>query len=192
MWLRRLMIMVLLGCSAGGFAQEEGVFTSLSEALKATPEDVVVLKLKRKKLTEFPMEILQFVNLRELYLNGNRITELPKEIGKLSNLEVLNVAKNKLKGLPSEIGDLKNLQKLYLNNNNIEVLPKTIGNLTRLEYLDLWNTGVDVLPDEIANLKNVLKIVDLRVIYMGYSRQEAMKELLPNTRFYFSRPCKCD
>ena len=88
MWLRRLMIMVLLGCSAGGFAQEDGVFTSLSEALKATPEDVVVLKLKRKKLTEFPMEILQFVNLRELYLNGNRITELPKEIGNIQHFQI--------------------------------------------------------------------------------------------------------
>ena len=55
------------------------IYSSLEEALK-NPKNVYRLNLKRKKLTEFPKEILELTNLWELNLSRNKIYELPKEI----------------------------------------------------------------------------------------------------------------
>ncbi|NJL14071.1 MAG: hypothetical protein HC913_14405, partial [Microscillaceae bacterium] len=65
-------------------------YTDLKAALQ-NPEDVYGLDLSGQGLTEFPMEIFQFKNLRILNLGYNLKTE----------------KRNNLKEIPAQIGELK-------------------------------------------------------------------------------------
>ncbi|MFH1004485.1 MAG: leucine-rich repeat domain-containing protein [Bacteroidota bacterium] len=165
------------------------VFTSLEEALQ-NPEKVYRLNLRKKKLKIFPVDILKFINLQELNLSKNRLKELPKELGEFSNLQILNVSCNKLSNLPNSIGKLKNLKKIIAFKNNLTSLPIQIGELEKLEVLDIWSNDIEFFPDELAKLKN-LKFFDLRVILLNDEEQERIREMLPNTKIYFSPSCKC-
>ncbi len=64
------------------FPDSTFIYTNLEEALKE-PEKVYNLDLSKKKLNEFPMEILKFTNLRSLKLYKNRIDSIPDEISQL-------------------------------------------------------------------------------------------------------------
>ena len=165
------------------------VFTLMEEALQ-NPEKVYRLKLRKKKFKIFPVDVLKFNNLQELDISKNQIKELPKELDKLQNLQVLNVSCNKLSQLPNSIGKLKNLKKIIAFKNDITGLPVQIGELEKLEVLDLWSNEMEFFPDELAKLKN-LKFFDLRVILMNDEEQDRIRQMLPNTKIYFSPSCKC-
>jgi Leucine-rich repeat (LRR) protein len=83
-------------------------FTSIVEAMKS-PEKVIKLELRKKKLKEFPKEIFQMKNLQYLDLSKNNITEVPAEIAELKDLQILILSKNSIETLPKEIGELKQL-----------------------------------------------------------------------------------
>lgn len=165
------------------------VFTSLEEAI-INPDMVYRLRLKNKKLRIFPEEILQFKNLRELDLRKNRLKKLPEKVGLLTNLWILNLSGNKLENLPDSIGELINLKKLIVSRNNLVSLPKRIGNLENLETLDLWDNNLSIFPDELGKLSK-LKWMDLRSILMNDEQQQRLRELLPNTKIFFSPSCHC-
>ena len=142
-------------------------FTSLEEALKL-PKEVIHLKLKRQKIIDFPLEILNFTNLKILDLSNNRLITLPDDIENLEHLE-----------------------ELILNKNKITRLPNTIGNISTLRKIDLWSNEIDILPVSIHSLSN-LKILDLRGILISKNKQEAIKKILPSTKIHFDRPCNCN
>ena len=142
-------------------------FNSLEEALKY-PENVIHLKLKRKKIKNFPLEILKLKNLKILDLSNNQIKELPLGIEKLLNLE-----------------------ELILNKNNIETLPNTIGNMSTLKRIDLWRNEIDTFPETISSLSNLISL-DLRGILISIEKQKKIKKMLPFTKVYFDRSCNCD
>lgn len=170
--------------------QSEKIFTSLKEAMK-NPNEVKRLHLKKKKMDTFPEEIFQMTNLKELILSKNRIKAIPNQIDELVNLEVLDCSNNKIANISDAIGNLENLTHLILNRNDISYLPASIGNLKKIEYIDLWSNIIVELPPEIIKLKNILKELDLRVIYMSEIHQNNIKELLPNTTIHFSKTCNC-
>jgi Leucine-rich repeat (LRR) protein len=165
------------------------LYTDLSLALK-NPEGVIRLSLRKQKLKEMPLEILQFKNLQYLDLSKNNIKELPPEIGNLKNLQYFSMTKSALEIFPPELGNLTNLRWLILNQNEIMLLPPQIGNLSKLEYLDLWSNNLDHFPDELRNLKK-LKILDLRVILINDQDQARIAGLLPETKIFFSANCNC-
>jgi len=165
------------------------IYLSLEEALKNS-KNVYQLNLRRNKLTEFPMEILELTNLQELNLSRNKIYEIPREIESLTKLRVLNLSKNKLQTIPAEIGKLKHLTQLILFQNEIHSLPPEIGELENLQFLDMWGNEIIEFPRELSGLKS-LKVLDVRVIEMNKNRQNAIKELLPHTKIYFSNSCNC-
>lgn len=169
---------------------KEKEYTSLEEALK-NPEEVYKLNLRKKRLKEFPFDILKFKNLQELNLYKNRIRVIPKEIGTLESLQKLNLSHNKIQAIPKEIGNLSNLNELIINQNDISYLPPETGNLTRLYFLDCWGTYITSLPAEISKINNTLKTIDLRIISMNIHEQRAIIDLLPKTKIYFSKACKC-
>jgi Leucine-rich repeat (LRR) protein len=164
-------------------------FTSIEDALK-DPDKVIKLELRKKKLKEFPVEILKFKNLQYLDLSKNNIKELPPEIDSLQNLQIFIISKNELESLPKEIGELHQLQYLNANNNELSSLPVQIANLSNLKNLDLWSNNVDKFPSEMKYLKN-LKVMDLRVILIPDAEQQRVQEMLPWTKIYFSPYCKC-
>ena len=165
------------------------VYTSIERGLQE-PDQVVILKLEKKRIKKFPEEIYQFKNLEQLILSRNKLKVIPPEIEKLSKLKVLDLSKNKIKKLPKEIGRLHNLQKLIINRNPIDSLPEEIGMLTNLEHLDMWSTELAILPDSIKQLEK-LKVVELRGILFNQDQQDYMHSLLPEATIYFSPPCNC-
>jgi len=174
------------------FSQHDSmyVFTSISEAMKS-PSEVYKLDLSHKKLNQFPVEVFQMPNLKVLILKRNKIESVPSEIGLLSNLEVLDLSANRIAVVPSEIGALRSLKQLILNRNYISSLPDEISTLVNLEFLDLWSNEIDTFPASISNLKENLKLLDMRAIVMNDAKQQAISELLPNTKILFSKSCLC-
>lgn len=136
-------------------------YTDLAKALE-NPEDVYGLDLSEQGLTTFPMEILEFKNLRMLQIgngyqaqNWNLIEDLPQELGQLKNLEYLGITRNHIKKLPKEIGKLQNLKVLYCSDNHLKKLPKEIGDLQNLEELFCTGNQLTKLPSEVGKLQNL-------------------------------------
>ena len=117
-----------------------------------------VMNLRSCKFTEFPMELLEFKDMKKLYLSDNQLTSIPKEIGQLTNLQVLYLSENKLTSIPKEIGQLVNLQKLYLHSNKLTSIPRKIGQLVNLQYLELYNNKLTSIPLEIGQLVNLKEL----------------------------------
>jgi Leucine-rich repeat (LRR) protein len=164
-------------------------YTDLNEAVK-TPEDVVKLTLRKKKLKKFPQEILRMKNLQYLDLSRNSIKDLPDSIVNLKNLQYLIVSKTGLERLPQNIGEMKNLRYLNVNQNEITVLPYSFGHLENLEVADLWSNNLDYFPESLSELKK-LKLMDLRNILIPQIHQDNIQGMLPNTVIHFSPPCNC-
>jgi Leucine-rich repeat (LRR) protein len=165
------------------------IYKNLNEALEH-PDKVYRLDLSKKKLKVFPMEILQFKNLQELNLSKNKLDFIPEQIGILTHLQILNLSGNRLQELPDSIGELINLKKLVVSRNLLRALPKRIGDLQNLEILDLWQNDLSVFPEEMSKMKK-LRWMDLRVILLNDEDQERIRNLLPNTKIFFSPSCKC-
>lgn len=164
-------------------------YTDLQEALK-TPDSVVKLVLRKKKLKEFPKEIFKFKNLQYLDLSKNSIKELPDSMIKINKLQYLIISKCDLESLPINFGDLKSLKYLNLNQNEIYKLPYSFGKLSKLEFADLWSNNLDYFPESIKNLTQ-LKWMDLRNILIPQEQQNNLQAMLPKAVIYFSPPCKC-
>lgn len=166
------------------------IFRTMRDAL-ASPEHVYRLDLSRKHLDSLPLEIFQFMNLRELNLSKNKIQQLSSDISKLSKLERLDLSNNKLKTLPNEIGSLKSLIYLGLNRNVIDSLPPGIGGLVNLEVFELWDNELSDVPDEISELKK-LKVLELRGILFSDEQQARIDQLVVRSAKVFMSPsCNC-
>lgn len=119
---------------AGG----EGIVMNLPpSSFSGTPE-----------LTEFPKEICEFTEAKQVMILKNKIASIPAEISKMTNLKKLDLSNNQLTALPAEIGTLANLETLKLTNNPLESLPEELSNCTKLKSLVL--KGTKVPADQIA------------------------------------------
>jgi Leucine-rich repeat (LRR) protein len=125
------------------------------------PEKITELNLVDQKYTNFPMEVLEFANLKSLNLSFNQIDQIPTEIAGLQKLESLN-----------------------LNNNRLNSLPASLSRLTSLKYLSLVNNQITDLPFEIAYLPN-LKYLNLANNQFTLETLEKIEKLLPNTKIIF-------
>lgn len=166
------------------------IYTNLEEALKE-PEKVYHLDLSKKKIQDFPMEVLKFSNLRTLKLYKNKIDSIPDEISQLKNLRELNVGMNNLTKFNVHICELTNLEKLILNQNEIQEIPAEIKNLKKLVHLDMWDNDLFVIPEEIGELKETLKVFDLQNIQFNTEEQKRIHELLPKTKVEMPPSCNC-
>jgi len=166
------------------------VFTSLAEA-KENPDQVEYLILKRKRLTEFPPEILAFENLKYLDISRNKIRELPSGLGQLKNLEFLNLSKNQLQILTPEISQLKALKTLVLSHNAIGYIPDSLCAMTSLRALDVASTNVVEFPECMNSLATTLELLNMRYLQMTRKDQEKVFGMLPATRIYYTAGCRC-
>ena len=66
-------------------------------------EQIIKLRLSGLRLSEFPIEIIQFKNLQELDLRNNKLTSWPVEMADLVNLQQLDLSRNKLNAWPIEM-----------------------------------------------------------------------------------------
>jgi Leucine-rich repeat (LRR) protein len=68
-----------------------------------------------KGISEFPKEILNMTDLKQLDLSNNKITNVPADIQNLKYLMVLKLNGNKIYELPSVVSKLKFLKEIYLD-----------------------------------------------------------------------------
>lgn len=198
--MKKLLFLLLLFSIKISVAQEAALLDSVAlstyeeftdlDSARRNPDAVVKLVLRKKKLKDFPKQILKFKNLQYLDLSKNSIKELPDSIITLKKLQVLIVSRNGLESLPNTIGGLKNLKYINVNQNEISRIPYTFGNLENLEIADLWSNNLDSFPETLKNLTK-LKSMDLRNILIPQIWQDNIQSMLPNTVIFFSPACKC-
>ncbi len=164
---------------------------TLTKALKQDPLQVYKLNLKKLKLSELPEEIYQFKNLNVLELNRNKFKIFPTQIGEFKYLQELYISNNKIEIITKELGNLKHLKRLEANQNGLVSLPPEIKFLKELQFMDLWGNDIGALPREIAELRGNLLEIDMRVILMSPTEQQAIRALLPSTKLKFSKSCNC-
>ena len=113
------------------------------------------------ELTEFPKEICQFTEAKQVVILKNKIASIPAEISKMTNLKKLNLSNNKLTALPAEIGTLGNLETLKLANNPLEILPAELSNCKNLKSLVL--KGTKIPADQIKELQAKLPNCKIKI-----------------------------
>lgn len=160
-----LFFAILSSCSVIAQLDKASVIKSIDEA-KKTPLKVITLDISEQKFSEFPKEILGFINLETLRINGTFFKELPVEIKNLNKLKVLefnHLEKPNLEftELPESIATLKNIEYLGLIglpnlkwNNCMELLSR----LPKLDNIALMKNNFTVLPAGIDKLTTLKKI----------------------------------
>lgn len=137
------------------------------------------LTIHNFRLKKFPILLLQFENLEELYLTGNNLEELPEELDNWNNLIYLNCMNcsnlEAIKGIPPNLNYLafgataikeipvkvythKHLRKLVATSLNLTEIPKEIFYMTSLYSLFLNNNKISSISKEISNLTNLYQL----------------------------------
>jgi len=105
------------------------------------------------KIDEFPLEILELVDLESLDLSNNHILKIPDEISRLHNLVELNVSSNRLTELPEAMARLAKLRSLAASGNELKEIPGWLAGLPELRELNLgFNARSVVVPDWLLRL----------------------------------------
>lgn len=195
--MKRLLVILLVASATLSNAQmldtlalDTAIWYKSIEAGLENPDEVYKLDLSKEKLTEFPVEILQFKNLNVLDLSKNKFETIPDTIQELKYLQELNLSKNKLIEFPYGVCMLRNLKYLNINQNRIVVIPQEIKYLSELRVLDMWSNDLTDFPIELSHLKK-LENFDLRNILINEGNQKRIKSLLPNANVFMDKPCNC-
>jgi hypothetical protein len=108
----------------GDTTQPNPQFDSTPFIYFAIDGHVVMLRLDRCNLNEFPQNIARFIELQYLSMNDNHISEIPDLLAGLPALRVLALVNNRIATLPESIWNMQNLQELVLAGNPITEVSK--------------------------------------------------------------------
>jgi Leucine-rich repeat (LRR) protein len=86
-------------------------------------EQITKLWIVNEFVTEIPLAIIRFTELKCLNITMNGLTRLSSDIGMLANLERLLLSHNKIMHLPPELGHLEHLQFIDLRENPLVDIP---------------------------------------------------------------------
>ncbi|TAH21216.1 MAG: leucine-rich repeat domain-containing protein [Cytophagales bacterium] len=144
--------------------------------------DIEALDLRNKEQANFPLQALQYPQLKILIMDNGydyegkitipeqinelqaltflklkycKIDTLPPTFFELKNLTEIDLRSNEFSSLPAKIGELKSLTSLDLGGNQLTTLPTQIGELKNLTSLYLSSNQLSTLPDQIGELKNL-------------------------------------
>lgn len=126
----------------------------------AHSQSTKVLDLKKKGITQLPINSMQQAAIEVLDLSDDQLTEIPDLVYKMTNLRKLILSGNKLQSIPDRIGELTNLEELYVSqsyngiNSSEAGTSKTLSDelfkLPKLRVLDVSYFGISELPKAIA------------------------------------------
>lgn len=184
--MKRLVGIIIICFSLSAYGQKS--FKSL-EAAMLLPDSVEELTLSKKKLKEFPREILSFKNLKRLNLSNNKLDSIP-DLSALTNLTYLNLEKNRLDTISPGILTAKNLEILMLGANYIRTLPKGLSELKNLRILDMWGNPITYYAFELKEM-TALEIVDLSNVMYSKDEHKDLKEIFAHTKLIIDDPCDC-
>ena len=132
---------------------------------------------------EIPYELVQLVNLTNLYIINTNITKIPKWINELS-LTSLSITKNNFNEIPQEIFTMHSLKKLDMSHNNITKIPTEIKKLTNIRQLWLTHNKIKILPKEITDLTNLSQLRcrsnEIMDVYEGIYHMKIVELFLSN------------
>lgn len=155
------------------------IFKSLNKAL-LTPLDVTTLKINIKT-EELPKEIVQFENLKALYIQSDSLNTIPDYIKELVSLQIFYASSPVLETVPESLITMPNLEtlsltgcriktfeltpqstigltSLQLNKNELDQLPKNLEHLESLETLNLADNNLGDFKVSLVNLINLKKL----------------------------------
>lgn len=126
------------------------LFKNLGAAQKER-ENVQALKISVKG-EDFPLELLDFPNLTELYLDGN-CTRFPERTPKWDQLKTLSIKWPAFKGDLSDLFRLPRLSNLKIIETPIKRFLLPLGNPPApLKSLTIKDCGLSLLPEEVSML----------------------------------------
>lgn len=136
--------------------ENKKTYYSIESAMKS-PDSVFILVLGREELTELPIEIKEFKNLKSLSIYRNKIKQLPDFITELGLIE-LDLSNNELTVIPDAVYKCSTLKRINLQSNEIKEIDLRLFNLTELEEINLGSNSISDIPNEIGKLVNLRKL----------------------------------
>jgi Leucine-rich repeat (LRR) protein len=141
------------------FSQKETFITyNWSEVQAANPDTIFSLSLAKEKLSELPIQLWKFKNLKALNLQRNRFETLPDSLEQLTEIEFLDISHNRFAVFPLPITRLYKLKVLKASSNKLNYISNNIENCEKLEEIDLY----DNLASDIKNI-NIDEKVDFEL-----------------------------
>jgi Leucine-rich repeat (LRR) protein len=114
-------------------------------------EEVQALKISIKG-GKFPVEILDFSNLTELYLDGD-CNEFPTEAPEWKKLKILSIKWQNFNGDLSSIFKLPNLENLKIIDTPLTTFFLPLGHAPApVKSITIKDCGLKALPEELAML----------------------------------------
>jgi Leucine-rich repeat (LRR) protein len=124
------------------------LYKNLNSALKERQE-VQALKLTIQG-EDFPVEILDFPHLMELYLDGN-CRSFPQNLYGFKELKILSIKWTSFTGDLSSIFHLPNLENIKILETPMKFLLLPLGHsVAPVKSLTIKNCGLTTLPEEIS------------------------------------------
>jgi Leucine-rich repeat (LRR) protein/AAA15 family ATPase/GTPase len=119
------------------------------------------LHLDTNNFNEFPIQILDLINLKELNLSNNQISKLPAEINCLEQLHSIDLQNNNFQQFPVQLLNLPNLTRPLLSGN-----PYTLSELkfayTLFEKIDFDSLNLEGLQfNSIHQTEGILYFKDM-------------------------------
>lgn len=161
-----LVLLLVFSCHSLGYAQgvhpcgwnQKCYYSSLEEALEKDSKEVKYLEISHFDTEEWTTTILQFKNLKALYIKDSSLSEIPCSIQQLKKLQALTIKQASLKEFPKAITALKRLKYLAIEGNSINNL-EGVSCFKQLEVLRLKGGRLDTLPTAVFALKKLKKLI---------------------------------
>lgn len=126
------------------------LYKNLSSALKERDEvRAIKISIKSKK---FPMEIFDFPNLEEAYLDGE-CEIFPDSILGWSKLKILSIKWANFTGDLSAVFSLPSLENLKIIETPVKMFLLPLGKINApIKFLSIKSCGLQKLPEEVSML----------------------------------------
>ncbi len=136
------------------------LLTDLPISLKSF-QNIRILDISSNQLKKLTLDIRSDLpRLKQLIANDNLLTDnsLPKDSFDNGLLSVVNFSANKFTQFPYQILEVPTLKECYLGSNQIQTLPRDYTELKNLEILYLGGNQIRNVPDELAQLTNLTNL----------------------------------
>ena len=184
-----VVFLICLWFSAYGQKSDVKVYR-LEEIVSANPDTIYAISISKSKLSQLPVELWKFKNIKELYLDKNHLKNLPDTFDLFDKLEYLNLDRNDFDYVPLAISRLKSLKKLVITRNQINVISGNLLYCSYLEEMDFYDNPIGSVEKEIYQMQQ-LKKLDIRGVMMSTKMHDEVKNKLSWATVLTDPPCKC-
>jgi hypothetical protein len=117
-------------------------------------QSLEILDLSDNQLAELPPDLVQFRQLRRLFLTNNHFRKVPAVLAQCQSLVMLSFKGNQLTEFAPGVLP-ENLQWLILTDNQLSTLPADFGRYQQLKKLALAGNQLSALPDSMQQCQQL-------------------------------------